>query len=196
MNHARCSALLDGHRALVHFADAVAEHEHAVACEQRDVGGSHLGDREVGVVGVVDATVVLVDHRDLAATQRRALVVAAGDPTQVRVHRGPVRVVVHREHDVGAGPVEREVELHAGGGRPLALQHVAVDVDADHVFGPELVPEQEPRVGQERAVFEAVRDVAAEVVVVALAPQGTGEQHDLGPPGERRQQPVRGCDER
>ena len=105
-------------------------------------------------------------------------------------------MIVHCNHDVEPGTVERKVQLHTRRGGPLPLQNVAVDVDADHVFEAELVPQKEPGIRQERAVFEPVRDVPGEMIVVAFAPQRAGEQHDFPSPRQGREQPVLGGAER
>ena len=140
MKYAAVAALLDRHRALVDLPHAVAEHEEPVAREERDIGVAHGLHRDGRVVDVVDAAGVLVDQHELAATERGALVVAARDPAQVRVDGRPVRMVVHRETDAGAQPVQREVEGDTRCRGPVAVEHVAVEVDADDVVGAELVP--------------------------------------------------------
>ena len=57
--------------------------------------------------------------------------------------------------------------------------HAAVEVDAQHLRRPQLGPGEQPRVAQQRAVAEVHRDVAGQVVVVALPPQGAGQDDEL-----------------
>src|SRR5262249_25647998 len=63
--------------------------------------------------------------------------------------------------------------------RPVALDHAPVEVDPDDVARTDLVPGEQPRVAEQRAVAEVDRDVSGEVVVVALAPQRARQQHEL-----------------
>ena len=63
--------------------------------------------------------------------------------------------------------------------RPLPLEDVAVEIDAQDVLGPELLPQQQPRIAEQRAVGLAVGDVPGQVVVVALVPEGAGQQDQL-----------------
>ena len=98
--------------------------------------------------------------------------------------------VPHREWWCSAQPtpapglVQLEVQRDAERCGPVALDHVALEVDADDVVGAELLPGEEPRVAQQRAVALVHGDVAGEVVVVALVPERTGEQDDLLALGE------------
>jgi hypothetical protein len=110
-------------------------------------------------------------------------------------HRAVERVVVHRDLDVVARLVQLEVERDAERHRPVAFEEVAVEVDADDVARADLVPREQPRVAQQRAVAQVVRDVPGEVVVVALPPQGAREQDDLLLGREIRQQLVGGGSE-
>ena len=157
------------------------EDEHAVVGEQRQVGVAH------GAAGV-------------AGGGRRLLTAAAVlvDQTVARRRRGPSS----GRRRAGSGPCSAQTVPQRGWlcmatstssrslcssrcsgmperHRPVALEHVAVEVDADDVLGPQLVPRQEPRVAEQRAVALVDRDVAGEVVVVALAPQRAGQQHQL-----------------
>ena len=74
----------------------------------------------------------------------------------------------------------------------VALDHLPLQGDAQDVLGPDLRPGEEPRVAQQRAVAEVGGDVAGEVVVVPLAPQGPGQQGQFLAGGQLRHQPVRG----
>ena len=121
-----------------------------------------------------------------------ALVVPAGQAAEVGPHRAPPGVVVDGHLHLGPGPVQLEVQGDAERDRPVALDDVALEVDPDHVFGPELVPGQQPGVAEQGAVALVDRDVAGQVVVVALPPQGPGEQHHLGADVQLGQQPVGG----
>ena len=94
--------------------------------------------------------------------------------------------------DAGARLVQLEVQRDAEGRGPVALQHVAVEVDPDDVVGTELRPGEQPGVAEQGAVALVHRDVAGEVVVVPLVPEGAGEEHDLLPVGEVGRQPVPG----
>ena len=87
--------------------------------------------------------------------------------------------------------MQLQVDRDAERGGPVALEHVALEVDADDVVGAELLPREEPRVAQQRAVTLVHRDVAGEVVVVALVPQRTREQDDLLAFGELGAESVR-----
>ena len=68
------------------------------------------------------------------------------------------------------------MEGDSEGNRPFALDDVAVERDAQHVLRTDLRPGEQPRVAEQGAVAEVGRDVAGQVVVVPLAPQGPGQQ--------------------
>ena len=59
------------------------------------------------------------------------------------------------------------------------LEHGAVEVDDQDVLGPDLLPEQEPRIAEQGPVGLAVGDVAGQMVVVPLAPEGAGQEDQL-----------------
>jgi len=86
--------------------------------------------------------------------------------------------------------VQLEVQRDAERRGPVALEDVAVEVDADDVLRTELLPREEPRVAEQRAVALVHRDVAGEVVVVALVPERTRQQDDLLALGELRAETV------
>ena len=96
---------------------------------------------------------------------------------------------MQRPRDPGPGLVQLEVERDAERRGPVALDHVALEVDADDVVGAELLPGEEPRVAQERAVALVHGDVTGEVVVVALVPERAGQEDDLLALGELGRQP-------
>ncbi len=185
------AALLEGHGALVHRPGRAAQHEHAVPCQQRHRGVAHLLHRTPGAAGVVDRTLVLVDQREGAATQRRALVQDRRHLRNVGPDGAEERVVVHRPCHVVAHLVQLEVERDAERDRPVTFDHAAVEVDAQHLGGPQLAPRQEPRVAQQRAVAQVDGDVAGQVVVVALAPQRAGQDDQLLARREVRHELVR-----
>jgi len=161
-----------------------------VVREQREVGVAHLLDRLRRRVRVADVAFVLVDEDELAAASRRGLVVDRRHALHVGPHRAPARVVVERPPDPGPGLVQLQVQRDAERCRPVALEHVALEVDANHVVGAELLPREEPRVAQEGAVALVDGDVAGEVVVVPLVPQCARQQHDLLALGELGAEPV------
>ena len=103
---------------------------------------------------------------------------------------------VHGYHDIGALPVQLEMERDAERDRPAAVQDLPVGVDDQHVLGTDLLPQQEPRVAQERPVGLPVGDVPGEVVVVPLAPQRAGQEDELLAGCQFGQQGVRGGHER
>ncbi len=183
-------------RGSVSGADASGGNEDSVIGQQRHVCRSHRGDRPGRAVPAVDRPVVLVDHAQLAPAQGRALVIATGDPSEVGPDRGEPGVAVHGHHHAASLPVELEMEWNAQRNRPVALQQPPLDVDDQDVLGTELVPEQEPRVAQERPVRLTVGDVPGQMVVVALAPQGAGQKDDLLARRELGQQRVGGGGER
>ena len=159
-----------------------------MAGQQGDVCVSHGLDRVAGRLLGGDGSLVLVDDDDPATAERTRLVEDAGNPAGVGPYRRPAGMVVDRHGDVVADAMHREVQVYARGSWPPALQHIAVDVDAHHVVRPELVPQEIPRVGEKRSVGLLVGDVAGQMVVVALVPQGARQQHELLLGGQRRQQ--------
>ena len=118
------------------------------------------------------------------------LVEDRGHLGQVGPDRAEPGMAVGRPADVGSTPVQFQMERDAERDGPLALDDLALQGDAQHVLGPDLRPGEEPRVAQQRAVAEVGGDVAGEVVVVALAPQGTGQQGQFLAGGQLRHQPV------
>ena len=165
------AALLERDAAQMRFGESSPDEEQAVTGEQRDVGVADRGRGRARVIDVVDRAVVLVHQRDRAAAEARRLVEARRDPSGVRPQRREVRMVVHRDVHVVTQLVHFEVQLHAGWVGPPTFEQRAVDVDAHDVVGSELVPQEEPRVAEQRAVGLFDGDVPGEMVVVALAEQ-------------------------
>ncbi len=98
-------------------------------------------------------------------------------------------MTVHRDDDVVTLPVQLEVQGNAEWNRPPAGEKSAVDVDDEDVLGPDLLPQEQPRRAQQRSVGLPDGDVPGEMVVVALPPEGPGEQHQFLPrpePGQQR----------
>ena len=61
--------LLERNGPLMHSPRAVAEYEHTVTREQRELCSTHLLDRFASGTRVVDRAVVFVDQHELTATQ-------------------------------------------------------------------------------------------------------------------------------
>src|SRR5271166_3438098 len=182
------AALLEGDRPLVGGPDAAGQYEDAVIGQQGQVGCAHGRNRPGGRPTVVDRTFVLVDQGDGAPAEGRALVVTGRDPLRVGPDGAEAGVVVDGDGDVVAPAVQLEVEGDPEGDRPVALQHVPLPVDAQHLLGSEFLPQEHPRVAQQRPVGLAVGDVAGQVVVVTLAPQRPRQQGQLLARGEVREE--------
>jgi hypothetical protein len=168
-----------------------------VGSEQRHVGFTHEPHRGRGRVGVVGRTLVLVDQHELAAPERRRLIEHRGHLTEVGPHGGVERVAVDRHLHIGPHPVQREMQRDAEGHGPVVaveggFDHLPIQIDGDHVLRSQLFPVQQPRVAPEGAVASADRDVTGEMIVVALTPQGPGQQRQLLSRGELRHQAVGG----
>ena len=145
--------------------------------------------RRRGVDGV-EGSVVLVDHDGLAPAEGGALVEASGHAPEIGPDGAEPWMAVDGHHDVVPLSVELQVDGDARWDRPPTGQDVAVQVDLEDVVGPEFVPQEEPRVAQEGAVRLPVGDVPGQVVVVALPPQGPGQQDELLPGREYGEQPI------
>ena len=89
-----------------------------------------------------------------------------------------------RDDHVAAPAMEREMEGDPERDRPVPFDQGAVEVDHQHVLGPDLLPEEEPGVAEQGVVGLAVGDVPGQVVVVPLPPEGAREQHQLLARGE------------
>ena len=95
-------------------------------------------------------------------------------------------MAVHRDLHLGAHLVQLEVEWNTEGDGPVVpvearLDHLAVEIDCHHVFGSQLFPMEQPWVAPERAIAPVDRDVAGQMIVVTLAPEGAGQQRQLLP---------------
>ena len=62
-------------------------------------------------------------------------VVAGGEAPEVGPHGAPSGVVVQRDPGVRSGLVQLEVQGDPQRHRPVAVDHLTVEVDADHVLG-------------------------------------------------------------
>src|SRR5690606_2571605 len=75
--------------------------------------------------------------------------------------------------------VQGEMQWNTQRYRPLPFEQSPVQADPEYIAGAELLPGQQPRIAQQRAVTHIAGDMAGQVVAISLAPQGTRQQHDL-----------------
>ena len=147
--------------------------------EEREVRRAHAGHGLFRGQHVVHAAVVLVNEDQLAAAEARTLIHGGRDHLHIGQHRPVERVVVNGPADTRPSGVQREVKGNPERSRPVAFDHVAFQVDADHLVRTELVPRDEPRIAQEGPVADVARDVTGQVVVVTLAPEAPSQEYEL-----------------
>jgi hypothetical protein len=63
--------------------------------------------------------------------------------------------------------------------RPFAIHNLTRSVNADHIAGTNLLPEQLKWIGKHGSVFLSIRDVARDVILIALARQNPAQQSEF-----------------
>ena len=134
---------------------------------------------EPPAVGVALDEGVLVDECELIVEDAAVLVHHARKLAYRCEQRGVVGVVVHDDRGVGASSMQLGVDRDGARDVPVALDDVAVGVDADDLRGADLLPPDAPRVHPHAAVGHGPRDVTVEVLAPALVGEDAQRAREL-----------------
>jgi hypothetical protein len=80
-------------------------------------------------------------------------------------------MTVHRHADIFSELVKFEMQWDTQRSRPFPLDNLSVEVDPDQLRWTEFIPRDEPWVAEQGAIAKIHRDVAGQMVGVALSPQ-------------------------
>jgi len=141
---------------------------------------------------VVDATAILIDHDQVAATSKaRTLVVNRRGLAHIGPDGSVERMTMHRYAHIFSKFVEFEMQWNAQRRGPIALDNVPVEIDPDELRGSEFVPCDEPRIAEQCAVTKIHGDMTSEMIGVSLTPQGSRQHNELLPKRQFRKKLIR-----
>ena len=137
-----------------------------------------ISDRIAQLTLLHRAAVFVIKHR-IGIDQGRCLVVHRRNAARSRPDGTPLRVVMNDYAHIVTLVVNVHVQLDGGGDVPLALDHMPLGIQPQNVGGRQLTPGQLPRIGQICSVIQTQRDMACDMVVIALTRKHAAQQRNL-----------------
>jgi acyl-CoA synthetase len=158
---------IEGVRAVGRLLDRRPHDDDAMVDEHHAVGGPDAICEPLTRIGIEHLPFVLVDEDHRAVEHARGLMADLREAPHRREQGRVIRVVVHHDAGVRAAAMDAGVEEDRGADVPVALDDLAVGVDAHQISGADLVPPLSPWRGPQVSGRFGDRDMTRHVLVEA-----------------------------